>query len=72
MGRPGSEAPGATTGPGDRLMRTSSGGMPGAETVGCWKPWTPADRAISAGKEFADGILYALLTAGCFGWLWPR
>ncbi len=30
------------------------------------RPWK------SAGKEFADGILYALLTAGCFGWLWPR
>jgi len=30
------------------------------------RPWK------SAGKEFADGIVYALLTAGCFGWLWPR
>jgi hypothetical protein len=30
------------------------------------RPWK------SAGKEFADGILYALLTAGSFGWLWPR
>jgi hypothetical protein len=23
-------------------------------------------------KEIADGLLYALLTAGAFGWLWPR
>jgi hypothetical protein len=23
-------------------------------------------------KEVADGLLYALLTAGAFGWLWPR
>jgi len=29
------------------------------------RPWK------SALKEFADGIVYALLTAGCFGWLWP-
>lgn len=30
------------------------------------RPWK------SAFKEFADGLVYALLTAGCFGWLWPR
>jgi hypothetical protein len=30
------------------------------------RPWK------SALKEFGDGIVYALLTAGCFGWLWPR
>jgi hypothetical protein len=23
-------------------------------------------------KEILDGLLYALLTAGAFGWLWPR
>lgn len=23
-------------------------------------------------KEVADGVLYGLLTAGVFGWLWPR
>jgi hypothetical protein len=23
-------------------------------------------------KDMADGVLYALLTAGAFGWLWPR
>jgi hypothetical protein len=30
------------------------------------RPWK------SVWKEVADGIVYALLTAGCFGWLWPR
>jgi hypothetical protein len=30
------------------------------------RPWK------SAWKEVADGIVYALLTAGSFGWLWPR
>ena len=23
-------------------------------------------------KELIDGLIYALLTAGTFGWLWPR
>jgi hypothetical protein len=23
-------------------------------------------------KNTADGLLYALITAGTFGWLWPR
>jgi hypothetical protein len=23
-------------------------------------------------KEVVDGLIYALLTAGTFGWLWPR
>ncbi len=33
-----------------------------------WKgqPW-----GVTA-KEMIDGLLYALLTAGTFGWLWPR
>jgi hypothetical protein len=30
------------------------------------KPWAVAT------KEVFDGILYALVTAGTFGWLWPR
>jgi hypothetical protein len=35
---------------------------------GIWwgRPWK------SVAKEFVDGLLYALLTAGCFAWLWPR
>lgn len=30
------------------------------------KPWS------NVWKEVADGLVYALLTAGAFGWLWPR
>lgn len=30
------------------------------------KPWPVA------WKEVADGLVYGLLTAGVFGWLWPR
>jgi hypothetical protein len=42
----------------------SLGALPNAIWWG--RPWK------SALKEFADGVVYALLTAGCFGWLWPR
>jgi hypothetical protein len=30
------------------------------------KPWS------NTWKEIADGVLYGLVTAGAFGWLWPR
>ena len=30
------------------------------------RPWGPML------KEVGDGLVYALLTAGAFGWLWPR
>lgn len=30
------------------------------------RPWGPTL------KEVLDGLVYALLTAGAFGWLWPR
>ena len=35
------------------------------------------DKGIFAGledtlKSVFDGLVYALLTAGCFGWLWPE
>jgi hypothetical protein len=35
---------------------------------GIWKgePWSMVI------KEIIDGLIYALLTAGVFGWLWPR
>jgi hypothetical protein len=26
----------------------------------------------TTGNYFIDGLIYALLTAGVFGWLWPR
>lgn len=31
-----------------------------------WRPWS------STIKATVDGLIYALLTAGTFGWLWPR
>ncbi len=31
-----------------------------------WRPWG------STIKSTFDGLIYALLTAGTFGWLWPR
>jgi hypothetical protein len=27
---------------------------------------------LATGKYFIDGLIYSLLTAGVFGWLWPR
>lgn len=35
---------------------------------GIWRgqPWSVV------AKELIDGVIYALLTAGTFGWLWPR
>jgi hypothetical protein len=40
------------------------GQLPAAIWMG--KPWAVA------GKEVFDGLLYGLVTAGAFGWLWPR
>jgi hypothetical protein len=40
------------------------GHVPGAIWWG--RPWSVVF------KEIADGLLYGLLTAGAFGWLWPR
>ena len=42
----------------------SMGTIPNAIWWG--RPWK------SALKELVDGIVYGLLTAGTFGWLWPR
>jgi hypothetical protein len=42
----------------------AAGAVPAAIWMG--KPWR------SAAKELVDGIIYGLLTAGAFGWLWPR
>lgn len=39
-------------------------GIPDAVWYG--KPW------VVAFKEMVDGLIYALLIAGTFGWLWPR
>jgi len=40
------------------------GALPGAIWMG--KPWS------AALKDVADGLIYALLMAGAFGWLWPK
>jgi len=39
----------------------------GVTTDAIWfgKPWS------SVGKTLLDGLIYALLTGGVFGWLWP-
>ena len=42
----------------------SAGALPSAIWMG--KPWR------SAAKELLDGLIYGLVTAGAFGWLWPR
>ena len=46
------------------FLAYASGAVPAAIWMG--KPWR------SAAKELADGFLYGLVTAGAFGWLWPR
>ena len=40
----------------------------GGPSNGIWKglPWSMVS------KECLDGLIYGLLTAGTFGWLWPR
>jgi hypothetical protein len=37
-------------------------------SAGIWqsRPWS------TVAKDVFDGLIYALLTAGVFGWLWPR
>jgi hypothetical protein len=35
------------------------------ETIWFGQKWT------TAGKNTVDGLIYALLTGGVFGWLWP-
>ena len=46
------------------ILAYAAGQLPGAIWMG--KPWSVA------GKEVFDGVLYGLVTAGTFGWLWPR
>ena len=46
------------------ILAYSAGNVPNAIWWG--KPWS------NVGREVADGVLYGLLTAGSFGWLWPR
>src|SRR6185503_19651589 len=46
------------------FLAYAAGQLPAAIWMG--KPWSVA------WKEVFDGLLYGLLTAGTFGWLWPR
>lgn len=46
------------------FLAYAAGQIPAAIWMG--KPWAVA------GKEVFDGLLYGLVTAGAFGWLWPR
>ena len=46
------------------ILAYSAGNVPNAIWWG--KPWR------NTALEVLDGILYGLLTAGAFGWLWPR
>lgn len=46
------------------FLAHAAGAVPSSIWMG--KPW------IVAFKEMADGLIYALLTAGAFGWLWPK
>ena len=46
------------------FLAYAAGQVPAAIWMG--KPWSVA------GKEVFDGLIYGLVTAGTFGWLWPR
>ncbi len=46
------------------FLAYAAGQLPGSIWMG--KPWPVA------AKEVFDGLLYGLVTAGTFGWLWPR
>lgn len=46
------------------FMTYALGALPAAIWMG--KPWRVA------GKEIVDGLLYALVTGGAFGWMWPK
>ena len=46
------------------FLAYATGQLPAAIWMG--KPWSVA------AKEVFDGLLYGLVTAGTFGWLWPR
>jgi hypothetical protein len=46
------------------FLAYAAGVLPASIWMG--KPW-----AVTV-KEMFDGLLYALVTAGTFGWLWPR
>ena len=46
------------------FLAYAAGQVPAAIWMG--KPWSVT------WKEVLDGLIYGLVTAGVFGWLWPR
>jgi len=46
------------------FLAYAAGQLPASIWMG--KPWS------IAAKEVLDGLIYGLVTAGTFGWLWPR
>jgi hypothetical protein len=46
------------------FLASGAGQVPASIWMG--KPW------VITAKEAFDGLLYGLVTAGTFGWLWPR
>ncbi len=46
------------------FLSYAAGQLPASIWMG--KPWS------IAAKEVLDGLIYGLVTAGAFGWLWPR
>ncbi len=44
-----------------------------AYSLSLWQIWIWYGRSLKMTiKETVDGLIYALVTAGVFGWLWPR
>ena len=44
-----------------------------AYALSLWQIWIWYGRSLKMTiKETVDGLIYALVTAGVFGWLWPR
>jgi hypothetical protein len=42
-------------------------------SLALWQMWIWYNRSwVTTLKSTIDGLIYALLTAGVFGWLWPR
>jgi hypothetical protein len=59
---------------GPRVMLTVMGPVRSmGRSLALWQNWIWYSRSTAYTlKATLDGLLYALLTAGAFGWLWPR
>ncbi len=59
--------------PGAAVFRVAALGAFAAHVIALWQLSIWYRRAWSlAVKETVDGLIYALVTAGTFAWLWPR